>query len=91
MFDSSLLVGIFVGLLCGLIPLGFGILKKDYLWAAIGMVLTVITGVVFALLNKSPFTSAITAILFLLFIFATQKRKEKHSEDHDETDHLDDL
>lgn len=91
MFDSSLIVGIFVGLLCGLIPLGFGILKKDYLWAAIGMALTVTTGIVFSLLNKSPFTSAITAILFLLFIFATQKRKEKTSDEHDETDHLDDL
>lgn len=90
MITENILIGLFAGLLCGLIPLIYGILKKATLWAIIGMSITAVGGLVFSLFGKSPFSAIVIGVLFILFIIAEQKRKSKHEEDHEEHDDYDD-
>ena len=75
-------IGIFIGALCGVIPLVYGMLTQHRALAIVAVVSTVISGVVFVLLNKPPFTAIGIAIIFLVFIFA--KNKNKHSEDEED-------
>lgn len=74
-------IGIFVGALCGVIPLVYGLLTRHKILAIVAVFTTVISGVVFVLLNKPPFTAIGIAIIFLVFIFA--KNKNKHAVDEE--------
>ena len=78
------LLGFFVGALCGFVPLLFGLLTKHSILGIIGIVSSAVSGVIFALLEKSPFTAIGVAIVFAIAIFA--KNKNKNS-DHDHDDH----
>ena len=91
MFTEKALIGLFVGLLCGLAPLIFGILKKTTIWAIIGIAATAVSGVVFSLFGKSPFNSIVIGVLFILFIVAEQKRRSKRAESHEEHEEHGDL
>lgn len=90
MFTENTLIGLFVGLLCGLVPLIYGILKKATIWAIVGISITTISGFIFSLFGKSPFNAIVIGVLFILFIVAEQKRKSKHTEEHEEHDDYDD-
>ena len=90
MITENILIGLLAGLLCGLIPLIYGILKKATLWAIIGMLITASGGVIFSLFGKSPFSAIVIGVLFILFIVAEQKRKSKRVQEHDEHDEHDD-
>ncbi len=90
MITENILIGLFAGLLCGLIPLIYGILRKATLWAIIGLSITVAGGVLFSVFGKSPFNAIVIGVLFILFIVAEQKRKSKHEEEHEEHDEYDD-
>ena len=84
MIMLDILLGFFVGALCGIVPLLFGLLTKHKILGIIGIASSAVSGVIFALLDKSPFTSIGVAIVFAIAIFA--KNKNKNSSD-DKDDH----
>ncbi len=90
MITEDILIGLFAGLLCGLIPLVYGILRKSTLWAIIGMSATAAGGVLFSIFGKSPFNAIVIGVLFILFIVAEQNRKSKHEDEHEEHDDYED-
>lgn len=90
MIPKNILIGLLAGLLCGLVPLIYGILQKATLWAVVGITITTIGGVIFSLFGKSPFSAIVIAVLFILFIVAEQKHKSKHAENREEHDDYDD-
>ncbi len=80
----DILLGFFIGILCGLAPLAFGLLTKHKLIGIIGAAVTSASGILFAVLDKSPFTAIGVAIVFIVFIFSKNKNKNSHDEDdHD--------
>lgn len=79
---ERILLGLFIGLLCGLIPLLYGILTNHKITSLIAFVGTAAMGVLFSYLEKSPFSSIVVALLFILISVA---EKKKHSKD----DHID--
>lgn len=83
------LLGFFVGFLCGIIPLVFGLLTKQKLFAIIGLSVSSISGILFVILNKSPFTAIGVSVLFIISNFAIQKRNAKHHDDDEYTDDTD--
>lgn len=87
---GKILLGFFVGALCGLIPLIHGILIYHKLNAIIGMVTSSLTGVLFSVLNKSPFTSMVVAILFVVINIAALKRKEKNEQNNNDDENEND-
>jgi hypothetical protein len=87
MLDKALL-GLAIGALCGLIPLAFGFLTKHRILGIIGMTVTSAFGVIFAVLEKSPFTAMSVALAFLIFNFASNKHKNNH---HHHDYHDDDI
>ena len=79
------LLGFFVGLLCGVVPLAVGLLTKHKLLGIVGVSSTVLSSMIFVLLDKSPFTSIGVALVFVIVIFTKNKNKDSHIEqdDHD--------
>ncbi len=84
------LVGFFVGLLCGIIPLIFGLLIKSHLIGIIGTVSTALSGILFSTLEKSPFTAVGIAIVFVVVMFAKNKRNNVQNERNDHNIYWDD-
>lgn len=82
---GKILLGFFVGLLCGLVPLIYGILTNNRTIGIVGTVVTALSGILFSLLDKSPFTAMVVSVLFVLIIIANKKR-QSHSTDDDESD-----
>ena len=82
----EIIIGFFIGLLCGIIPLVFGLLKKSPLLGGVGIVASAIAGALFNALNGSPFSAVAVAVLFIFIIIATNKRKEKMMQDENEND-----
>lgn len=86
----NILIGFSLGALCGIVPLAFGLLTKHKILAIVSIVVTSLSGVVFELLEKSPFTAIGVAIIFIVFLFAKNKSKHAHNEDdHEEYMHDD--
>ncbi len=86
----KVLVGFFVGALCGIVPLVFGLLSKMYLSSILGIVSTALSGIVFSVLDKSPFTSVGVAIVFLVIIFAQRKKKNADNDIDEHDEYMDD-
>ena len=82
MFLEKALIGLGIGVLCGIIPIAFGFLTKHRVLGIIGMLATASFGVVFSVYDKSPFTAICVALVFVIFNFASNKSKNK-SHDHD--------
>ena len=80
---KRILVGLFIGLLCGLVPLIYGLLMKHKLSSIIAFVLTALMGVVFAYIEKSPFSAMVVSMLFIL-ISVAEKKKHSKSDHSDE-------
>ena len=80
---KRILVGLFIGLLCGLVPLIYGLLTKHKLSSIISFVLTALMGVVFAYIEESPFSAIVVSMLFILISVAEKKKhsKSNHSDD----------
>ena len=78
---GKILLGFFVGFLCGLIPLIYGIISKHKIVSFIGLAASSATGALFSLANKSPFTAMVMSIIFVIFIFSMTKKENNH---HDE-------
>lgn len=85
----GILIGFFVGLLCGILPLVFGVVLKNMLMGAIGIVSSALSGMVFAFLGKSPFTAIGIALVFIIAIFANHKRKNMRENDSDNNEFSD--
>lgn len=81
------LIGLLIGILCGAIPLLFGIFTSHKLLGIIGASVSVIAGPIFVLLEKSPFTAIGVAAIFTIFNFATHRNKNKPHHDDDEDHH----
>ena len=81
---GKLLLGFFVGFLCGLTPLVYGIILRHKLIAFVGLAASAITGSIFSVIDKSPFTSMIMASIFVIFIYATNKRMSEQQQNDDE-------
>ncbi len=80
----DVLVGFFVGALCGIIPLAFGLLTKHKIIAIVSVAVTALSGVIFGLFQKSPFTAIGVAVIFIVLLFAKNKRNDAHhEEDHE--------
>lgn len=78
----DILIGFFIGAMCGVVPLAFGLLTKHKLLAFIGLAASAVSGIIFSLLEKSPFTAIGVALVFAIAIFA----KNKHNNSDDEHD-----
>ncbi len=78
-------LGIFIGALCGVIPFVYGLISHHNALAIVAIVATIISGVIFVIFDKPPFTAIGVAIIFLVFLFAKNKNKHyKDNEDHEE-------
>lgn len=77
-------VGILIGILCGAIPFIFGWITKNKILGTVGCFVTVISGPLFVLLNKSPFTAIGVAAIFTIFNFATHRNKNKDHANKDD-------
>jgi len=83
----GIFLGFFIGALCGVVPLLFGILTKHRFLGIIGIVSSAISGIIFELFQKSPFTAIGVAFVFAIAIFAKNKNKNRPShDDHDDHD-----
>lgn len=78
---GKILLGFFVGFLCGLIPLVYGIISKYKLVSFIGLGAAAVTGALFSFIDKSPFTAMIMALIFVIFIYSMNKKNAEHNED----------
>lgn len=78
------ILGFFVGVLCGIVPVVIGFLTKHKWVGIIGAGVTVLSSLIFVLLDKSPFTAIGVALVVLIIIFT--KNKNKHKEHHDDRD-----
>ena len=87
---GKLALGFFVGLLCGIIPLVYCIIKKMKLFSIVGISATVISGIIFSALDKSPFSAIVVAILFVLVIVVKNKQAEKETDNKNISDDDDD-
>ena len=87
---TKIIVGFFVGLLCGVIPLIYGLLSKNRPLAFGGICAASVAGVLFNVLDKSPFSAVVVAVLFVIIIIASNKRREKMKRDEDDDDIEDD-
>ena len=74
---GKLLLGFFIGFLCGLIPFIHGLLIKRTVPAIIGLGACSVTGLIFNLLDKSPFTAIVVALMFIVINIAIQKKNKK--------------
>lgn len=81
---GKILLGFFVGVLCGLIPLIYGFLSSHKIIAVIGLASSIVTGSIFSLAGKSPFIAMIMSTIFVIFLYATNKRAEEHNLDDEE-------
>ena len=86
---TKIIVGFFVGLLCGVVPLIYGLLTKSRALAIGGISASALAGILFNVLDKSPFSSIVVAVLFVIIIIASNKRKNKHTQD--DIDDIDDI
>ena len=79
------ILGFFVGALCGVAPIVIGFLTKHKWIGIIGAVVTVLSSLIFVLLDKSPFTAIGIALVVLIIIFKKNKNKDHHDDrdDHD--------
>lgn len=78
---GKVLLGFFVGFLCGLVPLVYGLITKDKIMSVVGLTATAVTGIFFSLIDKSPFTAMIMAVIFAIIIFAKNKHNSEESEE----------
>lgn len=83
------LIGLLIGILCGAVPFLFGLFTKHKILGIVGASITAISGPVFVLLQKSPFTAIGVAAIFTIFNFATHRNKNAphHEDDDDEHRH----
>ena len=80
---GKILLGFFVGFLCGLVPLIYGIISKHKIVSFIGLTISAATGALFSFINKSPFTAMIMSIIFVIFIFSMNKKEIEHHNDEE--------
>lgn len=78
---GKILLGFFVGFLCGLVPLIYGVISKHKIVSFIGLFISSATGVLFSLLGKSPFTAMTMSLIFVIFIFSMNKKKADNNDD----------
>ena len=83
---GKILLGFFVGSLCGLVALIYGLVTHHRLSGIIGIIATATVGVIFSLLDKSPFSSLVVSFLVILFNIANNKRKQHLNEDDTDND-----
>ena len=87
--ETKIVIGFFVGLLCGIVPLFFGLLKKSKLLGILGTVASAGAGVLFNALDKSPFSALVVAVLFIFIIIASNKQRAKEEDEDYEDDDID--
>lgn len=71
---GNLGLGLLIGAICGAVPLVIGLLTDRKVSGIAGIVCTALSGALFSYLDKSPLTSAVVAILFILFIIVGNKK-----------------
>ena len=79
--ETKIIIGFFIGVLCGIVPLCFGFLKNSRVLGIIGAVMSAAAGTLFNVLDKPPFTALFVAILFVVIIIANNKRRSKAEND----------
>ena len=84
---GKIMLGFFVGLLCGLVPLIYGFLTGHRITALAGCFASALTGAFFSALGRSPFISVVVAMIFILFHIANTKRLSHEDQENDESEH----
>ena len=87
--ETKIIVGFFVGILCGIIPLFFGFFNKSKFLGVLGTLASAGAGILFNVLDKSPFSALVVAVLFVFIIIVNMKRLSHKNEDDDDDDDLD--
>ena len=80
------LIGFAIGTLCGVVPLIFGLYTKHKILGVVGISVTALSGVLFVLFEKSPFTAIGVAAVFSIFNFASHKKKNQPEEEDEHSD-----
>ena len=80
---GRILLGFFVGFLCGLVPLIYGIISKHKIVSFIALIVSSATGALFSLASKSPFTAMIMSLIFVIFIYS-MNNKHRNVEDEEQ-------
>jgi len=86
---GDIIIGFLIGVLCGSVPLLFGLLTKHKILGIIGISASALSGILFAILEKSPFTAIGIALVFSIFNFASHKKKNQNHNDEDEHNDFD--
>ena len=82
--ETKIIIGFFVGLLCGIVPLCFGFLKNSKALGIVGVIFSVGAGILFNALDKSPFSALVVAVLFIFIIIARNKSLSSNENDDDQ-------
>ncbi len=85
---GKIALGFFVGVLCGLVPLIYGLIKGSVKLSITGIILCALSGSLFSFLDKSPFSAFVVAILFVVIIIANKKHSS-HRDNEEEDDDFD--
>jgi NhaP-type Na+/H+ or K+/H+ antiporter len=87
---GKIMLGFFVGLLCGLVPLIYGFLTGHKITALAGCLVSALTGALFSALGRSPFIAVVVAMIFILFHIANTKRLAHEEHENNESEHISD-
>lgn len=71
----SIIAGIFMGGICGALPLAFGIMRKRLLLGILGMVLCLLCGVVAVAVLNMMFLTVLPAAIMAGIIYLTTQNK----------------
>jgi uncharacterized membrane protein YfcA len=83
--ETKIIIGFFVGVLCGIVPLIFGFLKEHKILGIVGIIASAAAGALFNALDKSPFSAFVVAVLFLFIIIASNKSRNKKNDDSEDS------
>ena len=81
--------GLLIGMLCGLVPLLFCLISRHKALGIVGGSMTAVSGVIFVLLDKSPFTAIAIAAIFSIFNIARCNKGKYRQDDADEDIYFD--
>lgn len=84
--ELKIIIGFFVGVLCGIVPLCFGFLKNSKFLGIAGILVSAGAGALFNALDKSPFSALVVAILFIFIIIADNKRRSANASNDNNED-----
>lgn len=84
--ETKIIIGLFVGLLCGAVPFFIGFLLRCRLIGIVGSIVSILSGGLFNALDKPPFTALFVAAIFVVIIVSVHKRKSGKNKNYSDFD-----